>query len=500
MNQYILAIDKGSTNTKVVLFNTQGQQVFAANAANDPPQSPREGWWEFDTRNSWNLVSAQINFVLQQGYKADEIIGVIVAGHGNGMILLDADHSPVRPGVLSLDNRASEIVDQWKTDGRYDQAATAVQLPFAVGSPGPLFAWFKAHQSEDLERAKHLLFPKDWIRFCLTGEIFSDYTDASGSGLLNPLTQRYAEDIFDLLDISDITDLLPPLKHSHESAGLVTTEAAAKTGLNAATPVFIGAHDICATPVGVSSLSDRVLVSTFGTWSVNVIASNNAADLSIVLNHPEPGYFLTGIADGNAGACLDTMIQMFFADYISMSKTKGVSVYSLLEDLIQTSDKNRLLFVPHLFGNMLDSDASAALIGLRGDTDRLCILKAVYEGILLGYRVNLGMVPQFANVDNIWVTGGGSKSDVMGQLMADILERDVHTPVESELVARGVAINALRGLGMISSCAQIDPPAIRRTYRPDKTMGNYYGQKAKILERIMQNGNSMFRDLSAIDY
>lgn len=500
MNQYILAIDKGSTNTKVVLFNTQCQQVFAVNAANDPPQSPREGWWEFDTRNSWNLVSGQINLVLEQGYKADEIIGVVVAGHGNGMILLDADHSPVGPGVLSLDNRASKIVDQWKTDGRYEQAAAALQLPFAVGSPGPLFAWFKAHQSEDLERAKHFLFPKDWIRFCLAGEICSDYTDASGSGLLSPQTQRYAEEVFDLLDISEIAQLLPPLKHSHESAGLVTAEAAAKTGLIAGTPVFVGAHDICASPVGISSLSDRVLVSTFGTWSVNVIASNNATDLSIVLNHPEPGYFLTGVADGNAGACLDAMIQMFFADYMSTSKTKGVSVYPLLEELIQTSDKNRLLFVPHLFGNMLDPDATASLIGLRGDTDRLSVLKAVYEGILLGYRVNLGMVPQFAGVTDIWIAGGGSKSDVMGQLMADVLERDVHAPVESELVARGVAINALRGLGMISSCAEIDPPAIRKTYRPDKTMGNYYGQKAKILERIMQHGDSTFRGLSAIDY
>jgi len=150
MSQFVLVIDRGSTNVRAVLFDTQGQEIRLASRPSQKPVSPRAGWCEQDMERMWTDTVAAIRELLSGDIGAQDILGVFVTGQGNGLMPVGKDARPTRAGILSLDSRASEIVNAWRADGRYMQAVHTLGLPFAVGSPLPLLAWFKAQSIQKI--------------------------------------------------------------------------------------------------------------------------------------------------------------------------------------------------------------------------------------------------------------------------------------------------------------------------------------------------------------
>ena len=498
MDQYILTIDRGSTNIKVVLFNKRLEQVYMVSAPNAEPIADQEGWREFDLDYAWQQACELIQQVLANFCTAGQIMAVSFSAHGNGLILLGEDKRPVMNGIYSLDSRAAGIFDAWQVDGLFDKAVEELRFPFQSGSTMPLFAWVKQNKPELLEKARHLIYPKDWLRYCFTGELATDYTDASGTGILSHEQQTFPQEVFELLGIAELSRLLPPLRHSHEQAGTVTAGAAETSGLLQGTPVIVGGHDICVCPAGITDTSEKVLISTFGTWSVSVMNATDTEQLPVVMNHALEGSFLTGVGDGNAGAALDTMLRLCFADKMAESEKSGASIHDWVERSIAASDRNALLFVPHLFGNIFNPVASSSMLGLRGHTDRLEILKALCEGILLGYRANIELLPPFQFVDKIWLTGGGGRGNLLGQVMADIFEREVYVSEECEMSARGAAVCAMIGLKQIDSVSEARAPRIRKIFTPDPEMFDYYRRKMVLLNKVLAGGDSILSQLDEL--
>jgi L-xylulokinase len=495
MEKYILTVDRGSTNLKVVLFNENLEQVHVVSAPNAAPSATEAGCREYDLDYAWQQLCEVIRTDVRSFCSAEQIEAVTFSGHGNGLILLGDDKRPVMNGIYSLDDRGSEFVDRWKADGRFEKAGQFLRAQMVAGAPIPLFAWLKENQPERLIEARHFLFAKDWLRFCFTGELATDYTDASGSALLNHARQDYAADVFELLDIAEFGSLMPPLLQSSEQAGVVTGEAARETGIKQGTPVFVGAHDICACPAGIADLSEKIAISAFGSWSISVLNVVDTTGLPIGINHVVEGQFLTGVGDGNAGVALDAMLNLCFADLVSEGKRTGEGTYRQMERLVSPADKTSLFFVPHLFGSMLNPTATAGLLGLRGHTTRTDILKAVCEGILLGYLVNLDLLPHFQQVESIWLTGGGGKSDLLGQIMADIFERDVLVSEDSEMSARGAAVCAMLGLEKFNAVTDAPTPRVRKRFKPDQAMTGYYRPKAEMMKRFLLDGDSLLAGL-----
>jgi len=495
MDQYILTIDRGSTNIKVVLFNKRLEQVYMVSAPNAEPIADQEGWREFDLDYAWKQACELIQQVLGNFCTAGQITAVSFSAHGNGLILLDENMRPVMNGIYSLDSRATGIFKAWQTEGLFDKAVEELRYPFQCGATMPLFAWVKKNRPELLEKARHLVYPKDWLRYCFTGELATDYTDASGTGILSHKQQSFSQETFELLDIAELSPLLPPLRHSHEQAGTVTADAAKASGLLQGTPVIVGGHDICVCPAGITDTSEKVLISTFGTWSVSVMNATDTEQVPVVINHVQEGSFLTGVGDGNAGAALDSMLRLCFADKVAESEKSGASIHDWVESSIAASDRNALLFVPHLFGNIFNPVASSSILGLRFHTDRLEILKALCEGILLGYRANIELFPPFEFVNKIWLTGGGGKGDLLGQVMADIFEREVYVSEECEMSARGAAVCAMIGLKHIDSVSQARAPRVRKIFTPNPEMFDYYRRKMALLNKVLSGGDSVLSQL-----
>ena len=498
METYILAIDRGSTNLKLVLFNQNGEQVHLVIAPNENVIEDQPGWREFDLDIVWQQLCALTKQVVGDFCRPEQITAISFSGHGNGLVLLDEECRPVGNGIYSLDDRASSIVDRWKQDGRYGEAQETMRCPIMTGGPLPLFAWIKENQPERARRARHCIFAKDWLRLCLGGDIATDYTDASGGSLLDHARQSYPQSIFDRLDVAELFGILPPLRSSTEQVGGVSDQAAKATGLMAGTPLFMGGQDVSLGAAGIGDLSENVLVSVFGSWSVSALNVSDTTGLPLVINHPIDGHFLSGVGDGNAGIALDTMIRLCFADVANDCAKSGESVHQALEIMVSPTDKNALLFVPHLCGSMLNPGAVAGLVGLRAHTQRNEIYKAVCEGILLGYLVNISLLSPFAGVSTVWLIGGGAKSDLLGQMMADIFGRDVLVPLDTEITARGAAVCAMIGNGQSDAAISVPSPEVRRKFTPDATMTDYYSKKAALISKVLLEGDPLLEAAASL--
>jgi L-xylulokinase len=491
MDTYILAIDRGSTNLKLVLFNQKGEQAHLVSVPNQDVIADQPGWREFDLDIVWQQLCALTKQVVGGFCRPEQIAAISFSGHGNGLILLDEDRRPNGKGIYSLDDRAGSIVDRWQHDGRHAEAQEVLRCPIMVGGPLPLFAWIKENQPERAGKARHCFFVKDWLRLCLGGDIATDYTDASGGSLLDHARQCFPQGIFDRLGVPELFDMLPPLRSSTEQAGVVSEQAANSTGLVAGTPLFMGGQDVSLGAAGVGDLSEEILVSVFGSWSVSALNVVNTAGLPLVINHPIDGHFLSGVGDGNAGIALDTMIRLCFADVANDCAKSGGSVHQALEQQVLSTDKTSLLFVPHLFGSMLNPSAVAGLVGLRAHTQRGEIYKAVCEGILIGYLVNISLLPPFAGVSTVWLIGGGAKSDLLGQMMADIFGREVLVPADTEITARGAAVCAMIGQPDSDPPFGIPVPRVRRKFTPDATMAGYYAKKSALISKVLLEGDPL---------
>jgi|GEM_PF-1476983 len=485
MTDLILVLDRGTTNVKVSLFNCALEQVAVAAVQNPSPISRSLGWAEADIDELWATACAAVRQLWAQGHDPRSVRAIVTAGQGNGVFLVDESGKPVRPGILSLDMRAESIMETWKKDGRYAKAVGTLRIPFVSSSPLPVLAWLSAEEPETLKAARHLLFSKDWIRLRLTDEIATDWTDASGAGLINIRTSSYASELFELLDISsDAARLLPPLKTSASPAGKVTQAASEATGLPADLPVFTGGHDICAFHNGLASVSPSTVGVIFGTWALNLFIVPGDAGYPVMFNHCEPGHFLGAIGDRNAGAVLDTMLSLLY----KTEPAKLAEIYPLVEEEAVNSPPSRTLFVPHLFGHALDSSATGSFLWLDSHTSRASLTRAVYEGIMLSNCVYLASCPNFNIFDDIWLGGGGAKSRILGQILADALGRPVHIARDSEMVGRGAAISAMIGLGELNNVTEAPPPEIARTLIPNPANREYYADKLALLREIMSSG------------
>lgn len=500
MKEYVVVIDRGSTNVKAVAFDTKGNEVFTSACPSQKPVSVKPGWWEQDMEVIWENTASAIKGIFNGSILPEEVIGVFAVGQGNGMMPIDKNGSPSRMGILSLDSRAKGIHDGWMMDGRYSQAIEKLVFPFVVGSPVTLLAWFKENAPQDFSAIDKVLFSKDWIRYKLSGTICTDPSDASGAGLMDPRKNAYAWDVFELLGLSDIKDKLPEIRPSHEVVGRVTKEASLATGLKVGTPVMCGAHDIAAYPFGIGSMNSKELVTVVGTWGFSLVPVASLEGMFMAYYHTFPGYFLTGIGDGNSGGCLDIIINNLCEYEKELAFRNGISVYEYIEDMIENTKTTGILFHPFLFGNIFFGSASGCFYGIRNWHTKADIMRAVYEGIVMGYHANMKLIPGSANFESMWLIGGGAKSKIFGQIFADVTGLPVKVPKSYEITARGGAMNALVGLGVYKNHQEACIPLeIKTIYHPNPEMQAYYQKKSAAYQQIFDVNMQIWDTLSQLN-
>lgn len=500
MKKYVIVVDRGSTNVKAVVFNTLAEVVLTTTYANPDPVLPQPGWRELDMELNWKSVASAIRRIFENGIRPDEILGVIVTGQGSGMTFIDKDGQAT--SISSLDNRTADIYNGWQADGRFGQAAQLSGTAFVAPSALPLLAWFKTNAPEVYQSIDSVMFIIDWMNYKLTGVIGTQWTDMSNAGMMDLRTGKceYANDVLELFGIGDIKDKLPPIQKCHELRGAITKEAATETGLLEGTPVLAGIYDITAFPFGVGTVNPKELVHALGTWAISVRPIASMAECGMMsMYHPVSGYYLTGMGESIAGCCLDFVLNTLCEYEQQEAEKKGISVYRFVEDMIADREPTGILFQPYVFGSIFNKEAGAGFTGVRCWHTKADMLRAVYEGIVMGYKAYSGLIAGADQCDVHWIVGGGAKSKIFGQMFADIFGVTVKVPVTSEITARGAALCALVGLGVYKDFEEASiPVAVQAEYKPNPDMQAFYAKKYAAFAENVQALQGTWSKLSAL--
>lgn len=465
----LLGIDTGLTVTKAVLFDETGTPVATARrrVAQD---MPRPRFVERDMHALWQAVASAVSEAIScSGRSASEIVAVAATAHGDGLYLLDRDARPLGPGILSLDSRAGGIVSDWQRDGTADRAlALSGQVPHA-SAPSALLAWIAQHEPGRFARIGHVLACKDWLRFCLTGSIGTDLTEASTS-FTDVHSQAFSTEVLTIYGLDRLGDAVPPVARPDQVVGHVTETAAAMTGLLPGTPVVAGLHDVTASALGIGGHARGTVAIVAGTYSINETVSESPAC--------DPRWFCRN------GICLGEWNNMaispasaanydWFLDALCATdrKAAGAAIHDVAAAEVAQAREHpsTVLFHPYLFGSPHGPGASAGFLGLHGWHDRGDMLRAVIEGIAFNHRVHVnalrdGFAPQAARM-----TGGISRNPVYAQMFADALGMPVTVTATEEAAAWGAALCAGAGIGLFDS-PRHDPrdfAAISHSYQPD---------------------------------
>ncbi|SKB08313.1 xylulokinase [Aeromicrobium choanae] len=438
----VLGLDLGTSGVKAVLVGQDGA-VLARADRGYAVDSPHPHWAETDPAQWEAAARDAVRAVLAS---ADvEVLAVGLDGQMHGTVLVDPEGDPVRPAVLWPDGRATAELALWQ--GLPAERRRALANPLAPGMTGPVLAWLTRHEPGVVARAHRVLLPKDWLRTRLVpGAFVTDHSDASATLAWDLELDEWSGAVLEAAGIRP--DLLPEVVPSDTVVGRLAAPEATAWGLPPGIPVVAGCADAAATLVGSTSASGRLIV-TVGSGAQVVLPGITPSFEGEVIHHTYRA------ADGGAYAMVAVM-------NAGIALTRVVSLLGgTWEDLYRDYDRHRSVpgFVPFLSGERLPTSAPAGSgrwFGLGLETERADLFAAALEGLCFTIRRGIESMPAVAD-PAIDVAGGGTRSPVFAQLLADVLGRDLCRVDLEDATAVGSARLAFAAAGL--EC----PPVPERT-------------------------------------
>lgn len=293
--KYLLGIDNGGTFSKAAIFDEEGNQISVYSMPT-PIITPKPGYTERDMNELWETNAIVIRQAINNSdINVNDIAGVSISGHGKGLYMIDDNGKPSYNGIISTDTRAWEYVEKWNKNGTKEKVFEKSYQDILACQPVSLLAWFKEHNPKILINTKYILSVKDYIRYKLTGKIYGEYTDFSGSNLINLKTKKYDKELLSIFGLEDIYKKLPPLRYSADICGYVTKEASKKTLLPVNIPVAAGMFDVDACGIASGLYDETKMCMIAGTWSINEFIrkapiTNGTVNLNSMFCIP--GYYL----------------------------------------------------------------------------------------------------------------------------------------------------------------------------------------------------------------
>lgn len=472
MMTYYLGVDLGTGGTKTVLFDEKGS-VIAAATEEYPLYQPQNGYAEQQPQDWADAVLRTMAAVMaKSGVSGDAVKGIGLSGQMHGLVMLDRQNAVIRPAIIWCDQRtAAECAEITRLVGA-ERLIEITANPALTGFTASKILWVRNHEPENYAKCAHILLPKDYIRFILTGEYATEVSDASGMQLLDVPNRCWSDEVLEKLGIDKA--LLGKVYESPEITGYLTAEAAAKTGLAAGIPVVGGAGDNAAAAIGTGVAEDGKAFTTIGTSGV-VFAHSSGISIdpkgrvhTFCCAVPNCWHVM-GVTQA-AGLSLKWFRDNFCDAEKQTAKGMGVDEYYLMDKEAEQSPigANRLLYLPYLMGERtphLDADVRGMFFGLSAIHSRRDMLRAVMEGVTYSLRDCLEVFREMhIEVSDMMACGGGGSSPLWRQMLADLFGCPIQTTASKEGPALGAAILAMVGTGAYATV----PEACRAIVGTDK--------------------------------
>ena len=443
---YFLGIDSSTTGVKALLIDRQGNVVGSATSELFL-STPQPLWSEQNPLDWWDGAVSSIRAVLQtSGVDGGQVEGVGLTGQMHGLTILDEQGRVLRPAILWNDQRTGAQCDEIRARLGKARLIQITGNDALTGFTASKILWVQQNEPEVYRKIRHILLPKDYVRWRLTGAFATDRADGAGTTLFDIKTRDWSPAMLKALDIP--LEWLPKTYEGPEVTGQVTGEAAGLTGLRAGTPVMAGGGDQAAGAVGVGAVRPGIVSLALGTSGV-VFATTGQPFIEPegrlhAFCHSVPGrWHLMGVMLSAAGSL------RWYRDTFA----PGMSYDDLLAPAGQVPmGSEGLLFLPYLTGERTphpDPLARGAFVGLtvRHTAGHVC--RAVIEGVGFGLRDSFELIKSagLASIEQVRVSGGGARSALWRQILADTFNAELVTVNTTEGAAFGAALLAGVGAG-----------------------------------------------------
>jgi len=459
---YFLGIDTSTTSSKALLIDERGEVVAVASSAHTL-QTPRPLWSEQDPHEWWRAVSASIKSVLESaGIGGERIAAVGLTGQMHGLVLLDEAGQVLRPAILWNDQRTQSQCDEIHARIGREKFIQITGNVALTGFTAPKILWVKENEPDVFAQARHVLLPKDYIRYRLTGEYALDKADGAGTVLFDLKSRNWSDEILAALEIPRAW--MPETFEGPEFTGYISEEAASLTGLKAGTPVVAGGGDQAAQAVGVGAVEPGIVGLTVGTSGV-VFATTPSALIEPegrlhAFCHAAPGlWHFMGVMLSAAGSL------QWYRDSLEPEIS--------FDDLLREADtvpagSEGLHFLPYLSGERTphpDPLARGAFIGLTLRHRRAHMTRSVLEGVAFGLKDSFTLIQNagLGAIIQVRASGGGTKGALWRQILASALEAELVTVNTSEGAAYGAALLAGVGAGVWADVASACKACVKIT-------------------------------------
>jgi D-xylulose kinase len=437
-----IGIDSGTQSVKAIVLDLETRKVVAEARA---PHKLLEGLPVGHMEQNPQDWTAALDFVITEvvaaigAEQAKRVRGIGVSGQQHGFVPLDANGDVIRPAKLWCDtSTAPECAIITKKLGGPKAAIKKTGNLILPGFTAPKILWLKRHEPANYKKLRHVLLPHDYLNFHLTGNYFMEFGDASGTALMDVRTRKWSKDVIAAID-RKLADYLPPISQSHEAAGTLRPDIAAKYGLSTDVVVSAGGGDNMMGAIGTGNVAPGVVTASFGTsGTIYAYANKPVIDPQgeIAAFCSSTGGWLPLLCTMNVTTVTEQVRALF-----------GLDVRALDDSAAQApAGSNGLLLLPYLAGERTPNvpAGSGVYFGLNQKTfNAPHFNRAAMEGVTMGMNYGLRRLAALGvKAKEIRVTGGGSKSAFWRQMMADIFGVPVVGMVEDEGAALGGALQA----------------------------------------------------------
>lgn len=480
---YLLGIDVGTSGTKTVLFDPRGQ-ALASHTAEYPLYQPHNGWAEQDPEDWWRATVEGIQAVLASVPAAKNgRIAVGLSGQMHGLVMLDKEGRPLRRSIIWCDQRTGRETGQMNRTVGEKRLIEISANPAMTGFTAAKILWVQNNEPDIYSRCARILLPKDYIRYRLTGEFATEVSDASGMQLMDIKNRCWSSELLTAFNIDQA--LLGKMYESPELTGTVHYQASRATGLPVGTPVAAGAGDNPAAAIGTGIVRQGRAFNTIGSSAV-IYAVTDRLRLDMQgrihsLCASVPGKWTLMSCTQSAGLSLKWLRDTCCSAEIAQAGREKTDPYKIMDDLAANVPigADRLLFLPYLMGERSphpDPLCRSAFVGLSARHGRAHLIRAVMEGVAYSQRECLDVFREMGlRVDCMTVCGGGGRSRLWRQMLADNYGCLVNTLKVDEGAALGAALLSGVGAGVYADLEQACQAVVRYNppQEPSSSAGEY---------------------------
>ena len=455
--EYVIGIDIGTSGCKTLIIDQQGK--IAARALEEYPLStPHPGWSEQDPEHWWQAVKATLGKALKGFEHPEAIKGIGLSGQMHGLVALDKEGKVLRPAILWNDQRTGkqcrEIHD---AVGGVEGLLKLTNNRMLPGYTGGKIFWVRENEPHLYDKFQVILNPKDYIRYRLTGELATEVSDASGTGLFDVRKREWSYILLDQLHIPK--EWVPRCYESPEISGKLKGRLASELGLPKGLPVAGGGGDAVIQTTGTGLVKPGIVGTTIGTAGIVAMALDSCKDnpegkLQVFCNNMPDKWHTMGVTLA-AGGSLRWIRDTLGASESEVARWMGVDVYEILGEEASKAEPGSegLFFLPYLIGERCphaDPHARGGFVGLTLRHNRRDILRSVFESVIYSLRDVVELIREMGyDLTQVRTSGGGALSPLWRQIHADVFNSEVITVSgSSEGGAYGAALVAGAGVGL----------------------------------------------------